>query len=157
MYIWSVEQEGEELGKRFAEIDRAGFARLHNISGGASMIYQHITARRPMSIKAAVEYAAAFNCPLEEISPRIALEVAEAARFLGSSGLVPPAKHETPKRDASWLETLSPSARRLAGEIATADKRAVSSASFDAIAALVKSIPGAAGPNDPFDVEAPSP
>lgn len=79
MKIWTIEEEGQRLAARFEEItNRAEFARRHAIKGGASMIYQHITGRRPMSLEAAASYANAFNCKLEDISPRLANEVKSA-------------------------------------------------------------------------------
>jgi phage repressor protein C with HTH and peptisase S24 domain len=87
MDIWTMEQEAENLKKRFDEIgNRAAFARKHNLKGGQSLIYQHITGRRPISLESAQVYADGFNCKLEEISPRLALEIKNAA---ARSGLNP--------------------------------------------------------------------
>lgn len=43
------------------------------------MVYQHITGRRPISLDAAQAYAYGFRCTLEEISPRLAMEVRKAS------------------------------------------------------------------------------
>ncbi|WP_155637577.1 helix-turn-helix domain-containing protein [Burkholderia cepacia] len=144
MKIWTAEEEGSALGRRFEGIDRADFARRHNLSSSASLIYQHITGRRPISMKAAVEYAAAFGCPLDEISPRIALEVEEAARLLGSNHRKerpnvnpeqspddqtleksPPQNHERPPKDGDNMLSLvgiSKEMRAIIEELATIDR-----------------------------------
>lgn len=43
------------------------------------MLYQHATARRPISLAAAIAYAKAFGCAVSEISPRLALQLEQAA------------------------------------------------------------------------------
>ncbi|KVU22294.1 hypothetical protein WK65_18320 [Burkholderia ubonensis] len=131
MKIWTVTEEGEALAKRFEGIDRASFARSHGITGGASMIYQHLTGRRPMSTKAAIEYAAAFECPLEEISPRIALEVAEAARFLG--GEVTPITEASKPLLPSKGKRLHQQAQALIDDVVSADERGVDAQVFSVL------------------------
>lgn len=90
MKIWSKEEEGEALRKRFDDlkknegISRADFARKHGLKGGDSMIYQHITGHRPMNIDAAIVYAKGFACELHEISPRLAAEAKEMAVAIGA-------------------------------------------------------------------------
>lgn len=79
MNIWSTQEEAARLKERFKNVNRAAFARAHNFKGGQAMIYQHITGRRPMSLEAALTYAAGFGCPLDEISPRLAFELQRAA------------------------------------------------------------------------------
>ncbi|MGK4923138.1 S24 family peptidase [Bordetella hinzii] len=79
MRIWTIEEEAAALRKRFEGVNRAAFAREHQVKGGQAMIYQHITGRRPISIEAAMSYAAGFKCSLEEISPRLAMEAQKAA------------------------------------------------------------------------------
>lgn len=86
--MWSEEDEAENLRARFANLNRAEFARLHRIPGGSAMIYQHITGRRQISLEAAQAYARGFGVPLEEISPRLA---AEARSALDISDTTPPA------------------------------------------------------------------
>jgi hypothetical protein len=76
MRIWTTAEEAERLQARFADIGQAEFARKHKIPGGASMLSQHIKGRRPLNLQAATAYAAGFGVPLEEISPRLAAEVA---------------------------------------------------------------------------------
>ncbi|WP_241157716.1 S24 family peptidase [Bordetella pertussis] len=88
MRIWTIEEEAATLRERFQGVNRAAFARDHEVKGGQAMIYQHITGRRPISIEAAMAYAAGFNCKLEEISPRLALEAQKAAA-LSSETIAP--------------------------------------------------------------------
>jgi len=83
MKIWSLEEEAERLAKRFRGVNRAAFARDYEVSGGQSMIYQHITGRRPIGLEAAQAYARGFNCSLADISPRLAEEARKAALSLG--------------------------------------------------------------------------
>ncbi|MGZ0105182.1 S24 family peptidase [Achromobacter sp. KK8] len=79
MKIWTIEEEAAALRKRFEGVNRAAFARDHQVKGGQAMIYQHITGRRPISVEAAMAYASGFQCSLEEISPRLAIEAQKAA------------------------------------------------------------------------------
>lgn len=78
MNIWSIQEEAERLKARFTNVNRAEFARLYEIKGKDAYIYQHITARRPITLDAALAYAKGFNVSLEEISPRLAKEVGNA-------------------------------------------------------------------------------
>jgi hypothetical protein len=73
-----MEQEAAQLAARFRGVNRAAFARDHALKGGQSIIYQHINGLRPISLDAALVYAKAFGCGLEEISPRLAAEAAGA-------------------------------------------------------------------------------
>lgn len=78
MKIWTPEEEAEKLKARFAGVNRAAFAREHQVKGGQAVVYQHINGIRPINLDAAKAYAAGFRVSLEEISPRLAKEVAEA-------------------------------------------------------------------------------
>lgn len=85
MNIWTTEMEATALKKRFDNVpNKAEFARDKKLPGGASMLSQHLSGNRPISLEAAVIYAQAFNCSLEEISPRIAMQVATAAALITS-------------------------------------------------------------------------
>lgn len=64
--------EASNLTKLFEGINRAEFARTYKVPGGDSMIYQHMTGRKPISLDAAVCYAIGFKRPLADISPRLA-------------------------------------------------------------------------------------
>jgi hypothetical protein len=83
MKMWTIEEEAKRLAARFQGVNRAAFARDFKVKGGQSMIYQHITGRRPISIEAAQAYARGFDCPLEEISPRLAMEAHQALSLTG--------------------------------------------------------------------------
>ncbi|WP_175216386.1 S24 family peptidase [Achromobacter deleyi] len=89
MKVWTIEEEATALRERFKGVNRAAFARDHQIKGGQAMIYQHITGRRPISIEAAMAYAAGFKCSLEEISPRLAIEAQKAAALSSEQPIVP--------------------------------------------------------------------
>lgn len=78
MKIWTQEEEAERLADKLRGINKSKFARDHKIPGGPSMISQHLSGNRPISLDAAVAYATAFNCSIEEISPRIAINIARA-------------------------------------------------------------------------------
>ncbi|OMG87990.1 helix-turn-helix transcriptional regulator [Achromobacter xylosoxidans] len=79
MKIWTIDEEASALRARFEGVNRAAFARDHQVKGGQAMIYQHITGRRPINVEAAMAYAEGFGCSLAEISPRLALEAQKAA------------------------------------------------------------------------------
>lgn len=66
------QQEASNLSARLEGVNLAQLARTFQISGGPSMIYQHATGRRAMGLPAALLYAKALNCTLEDISPRLA-------------------------------------------------------------------------------------
>lgn len=88
MKMWTVQEEAQRLAERFNGVNRAKFARDHQVPGGQAMIYQHINGVRPMSLAAAKAYARGFGCKLAEISPRLAeevrgLEVSDSPRAVG--------------------------------------------------------------------------
>ena len=77
--IWTQEQEAANLSRLFEGVrNKAAFAREFNIPGGASMLSQHCSGHRPMSLEAATAYAKGFGCSIEQISPRLAKKVGEA-------------------------------------------------------------------------------
>ena len=78
MKIWTPEEEADKLKARFEGVNRAAFAREQAIKGGQVVIYQHIKGVRPISRAAALAYAKGFNVSLSEISPRLAIEAANA-------------------------------------------------------------------------------
>ena len=73
-------QEAINLKSRLKGINLSKLARDFQIPGGPSMIYQHASGRRPMNLQAALTYATALNCSLEDISPRLAT-LAESAQL----------------------------------------------------------------------------
>jgi hypothetical protein len=101
MKIWSIQEEATRLSKRFEGIkNRAAFARDHKVPGGQSMIYQHITGRRPIGIEAALAYAQGFRCSVDEISPRLAIEARKALSLEGAR--VPSDKHQDHKESVTF-------------------------------------------------------
>lgn len=77
--------DGERLQIKFdllkakTGMKKAEFARVFKVPGGASMISQHISGNRPISLDAMVAYAKGFACTLAEISPRLAANVDDAS------------------------------------------------------------------------------
>ncbi|VWB96874.1 hypothetical protein BPS26883_04687 [Burkholderia pseudomultivorans] len=117
------------------------------------MIYQHLTARRPISREAAVAYARAFNCGLEEISPRVAQEVLELAALIGDAGKL---KDAAPARKKECPELRSES-RALIEAITKADIDGLAPEAFNVLRETLRLFgKGTSGRDDPFDVEAPS-
>lgn len=78
MAKWTEREEADRLRERFNGVNRAEFARLYHVPGGAAMVYQHITGRRPISLEAAQAYARGFGVTLDEISPRLAEDARNA-------------------------------------------------------------------------------
>ncbi|MBD9417635.1 hypothetical protein IB259_00175 [Achromobacter sp. ACM04] len=87
MKIWTIEEEASALRARFEGVNRAAFARSHQIKGGQAMIYQHITGRRPLNLEAATAYAQGLGCSLADISPRLAAEAQKAAALTSDAAL----------------------------------------------------------------------
>lgn len=75
--------EGARLEALLGSRIRAEFARAHNIPGGPSMIAQHVSGNRPISLEAAIAYCRGLNVTLDELSPRLAALVMSAASHLG--------------------------------------------------------------------------
>jgi len=96
MKMWTIEEEAAALRARFEGVNRAAFARDHQVKGGQAMIYQHITGRRPIGIEAAMAYAEGFGCTLAAISPRLAAETRKAASLSSGAPLA------APSADAPW-------------------------------------------------------
>ena len=66
------QQEAANLNALIKDLNWAKFARDFAVPGGASMIYQHATGRRAISLNAGLAYARGLGCALESISPRLA-------------------------------------------------------------------------------------
>ena len=77
--------DGRRLEKRFADlksskgIGKAEFARLFNLPGGASIISQHISGHRPISLDAAKAYTKGFDCSIADISPELAARLPDSS------------------------------------------------------------------------------
>lgn len=79
--IWTKDEEARRLKERLAAVqNKAAFARSIGLS--ASMLSQHSSGHRPINLDHATAYARAFNVPLEEISPRLALVAKDASRVM---------------------------------------------------------------------------
>lgn len=79
--------DAERLEQRLAGFDRgqrAAFARDHAIPGGVAAMYQHAKGIRPISIDAAIAYAKAFRCGIEDISPSVAAKALEVAALISN-------------------------------------------------------------------------
>ena len=87
----SAETDGQRLDRLLGDRNRAEFARAHGIAGGGSMISQHVSGNRPISIEAAVGYSRGLGLPLEAISTEVAARVRDAAERLSPALAQPPA------------------------------------------------------------------
>lgn len=73
--------EGKALAKRFEAVrSRAAFAKQHGLN--PTMIQQHLTSERPISLEYAKKYAAAFGCKLIDISERLYHQIQTANEFI---------------------------------------------------------------------------
>lgn len=84
------DDEARALRKRVdglpAGVTQAQFARRIGLGGGASMLSQHCSGNRPISLDAALAYAKGFGVSLRDISPRLADLVTEASALMGDIG-----------------------------------------------------------------------
>ena len=74
--------------------NKAEFARENAFPGGASMISQHISGHRPLSLEAAIAYASGLGVTLDDVSPGAADRIRAAGSRLrvaaSSAQQVPP-------------------------------------------------------------------
>lgn len=70
-----------ELFEKHAPMSQAAFGRQWGLGSG-SMVYQYLSARRPLNLRAAVRFAAGLGVELTQISPRLAVELQEALLLL---------------------------------------------------------------------------
>ncbi|MEG0921331.1 MAG: S24 family peptidase [Comamonas sp.] len=83
--IWSTEEEAQNLTTLFAAVaNKAAFARQHNVPGGASMLSQHLSGNRPISMEAAVAYANGLGVAIDKISPRIAKQLMDFSKLISN-------------------------------------------------------------------------
>lgn len=89
----SPDDEAAALTERFNAIagrmPKSVFAQRYGVPGGASMLSQHLSGNRPMSLEAAMAYARGFSVPLGDISQRLADQVRAAADLLGDAAQRP--------------------------------------------------------------------
>jgi phage repressor protein C with HTH and peptisase S24 domain len=86
MKILTTQEEAERLSKRFQGVNKAEFARTYEVPGGPSMLSQHVSGHRPISLEAAIAYAKGFKCSINEISPRLAL-IFESVNYIAGEAV----------------------------------------------------------------------
>ena len=69
---------------REPKISQADFGAQFDI-GSQGMVWQYVAARRPLNIKAVTAFARGLGVTVEEISPKIATEIASAASHISSA------------------------------------------------------------------------
>lgn len=77
--------DAERLKKLFQGKRKIDFVRAMNPSGGASMVSQHLSGHRPISLTAAKEYAEWLGVTVAEISPTAASEMESLAAVINGS------------------------------------------------------------------------
>ncbi len=100
--------DGHRLERLLGKANRAKFARDHKIKGGDSMISQHVSGHRPISLEAAIAYARAFRCPIADVSPEAAALIASASALpqVPLSAAEPSAPYSVPPTVQEALEVL---------------------------------------------------
>lgn len=73
--------ERENLRLLLGEREKKAFAREIGLSGGPSMLSQHLSGHRPISLEAAICYASGLGVSIRALSPRLA-ELLAAAQTL---------------------------------------------------------------------------
>jgi len=68
------QREAAALRALMANRNQAALAREHKFPGGASMLSQHMSGNRPISLRSGVAYAKALGISLDAFSPRLARE-----------------------------------------------------------------------------------
>lgn len=78
MKIWTTEQEAANLKRLLSCVkNKADFAQRAGIPGGPSMMSQHQSGVRPISLEAGIAYAKGLEVSLYEISPRLVKMVSD--------------------------------------------------------------------------------
>jgi hypothetical protein len=108
--IWTQEEEAARLKARFDAYEgkNVDFARDFGVPGGGSMISQHMSGNRPISLEAAVAYARGFGVTLAEISPRLAELVVSGAKLLSAEESFTPYGSELAHPRSHWSPTMAP-------------------------------------------------
>lgn len=85
------EEEGARLKALLGDRNKAQFAKENHVPGGPSMLSQHLSGHRPISLGAASAYARGLGVAVEAFSPRLAKAIAGAsaapAKMLNSAEL----------------------------------------------------------------------
>lgn len=79
------QQESQLLSDIFAEralMSQKAFGEQHKL-GSASMVWQYLHGHRPLNLKAGCRFARGLGVPLEQFSPRLALELQEVLVAVG--------------------------------------------------------------------------
>lgn len=98
MKEWSTEQEAANLRRLLAPVkNKAQFARSFGVPGGASMLSQHQSGNRPISLEAAKAYAKGLGIGIGAIAPRFARLLSEVSELAQPSS--------TDSAEAPILET----------------------------------------------------
>lgn len=88
MKEWTTEEEAANLRRLLTGVkNKAQFAKDNGVPGGASMLSQHQSGHRPISLDAAKAYAKGLGIGIGEIAPRFAKLVSDV------SELAQPAPH----------------------------------------------------------------
>lgn len=67
-------------------VKQAQFAKTANVPGGASLLSQHKSGHRPISMDSVIAYARGLQVPIDAISPSLAATLREAATLLSPQG-----------------------------------------------------------------------
>lgn len=77
------------------------------------MVSQHIKGRRPISLEAVIAYAKGFKCRVEEISPRLAKEIAALTQVAQAASIPPSGHFGTPAAKTTLEQAVQVVADRL--------------------------------------------
>lgn len=83
------EEEGARLKELLGNRNKAQFVKDAKIPGGASMLSQHLSGHRPISLSAATAYALGLGVRVEAFSPRLAKAIADASKTNAVTSLAP--------------------------------------------------------------------
>lgn len=82
MKEWTTEEEAANLRRLLASVkNKAQFAKDFGVPGGASMLSQHQSGHRPISLDAAKAYAKGLGIGIGEIAPRFAKLVSDVSEL----------------------------------------------------------------------------
>lgn len=97
------QDECDRLKALLGDRARGAFAAAIGLPGGASMLSQHLSGNRPISLDAGIRYARGFGVDLDQISPRLADEVRAGMQVLKDR----PAAHHLAEPAAPWSQPMS--------------------------------------------------
>lgn len=90
MKEWTTEEEAANLRRLLASVkNKAQFAKDFGVPGGASMLSQHQSGHRPISLDAAKAYAKGLGIGIGEIAPRFAKLVSDVSELAHSPSQEP--------------------------------------------------------------------